>query len=253
MRKNRSPTMSANPGIPTLPKNILLGKSMNSDVEWIPSQAGHILVSGGPGSGKTVFLQNLAEQCRLNNWLVLVADGNLDKTDSWFPGRNIDTATDIVAVIHMLDEVLSIMRSRLSLMDEERVNNYAELKQPLFPILVVIDGVDNFLKNDEVDPYLYPDDLYANQLQTLLFSITRISRAAGIHFAVSHTESIRYPNRSRSELENFSVQVVTDTNSMDKEDVLFGKEIPSLPSALDRGWISFFNRDDEVQLYWPVA
>lgn len=263
MHRNKFPKVAINPGIPTLPKNLFLGRSINSDVEWIPSQAGHILVSGSPGSGKTVFMQNLAEQCRLKNWLVIAVDGKSDSKDNWLSDRNIDTVSSIDETVKLLHEILSIMKSRFSLMDQERVNNHAELKQPLFPILVVIDGIDHLLNSDDVDPHVYPEDLYTNQLKTLLFSIMRIGRAAGIHFAVSHTKSIRYStDRSNVEnvstlidpiLESFSVQIVTDANCLNKDDILFGKAIPSLPSALDRGWVSFFDRDSEIKMYEPVA
>lgn len=264
MLKRRISKFASNPGIPNLPDNILLGRAVDSDVEWTPSQAGHILVSGEPGSGKTVFLHNIAEQCRLKNWLVLAINSNPENTDIWLPGRNIDTVTDIVSAIHMLDEVMSIMTSRLQLMENEVVNNFKELENPPLAILVVIDDIDKLLETVEIDSYVQPPTLYTDQFRRLLFSIMRISRAAGIHFVISHTNSLRIRvnplspipqtlNSSSLDVTNFSVQVITSTNSMHKDDVLFGQELPSLSKTLGKGWISYSNQSSaEVQLYGPV-
>lgn len=223
---------AVNPGIPVRPESMYLGLGTDDDIVW---NSPHILVTGAAGTGKTVFLQNLVEQCRVQNWIVLVIDGDSRGTGEWMPGRNLDTVNDLSSSVHMLNEALSIMKSRYTVMEEEGMNIYSDSKANLIPILVVIDALDTLVSLEE--NRLADDSTHfrTGELLTTLSHLARLGRAAGIHLAVSGSPSI--------------TDLITTPTLLDLETRL---DISESESSLRTALLKANGRDEEIQLYGPV-
>lgn len=243
-----------NPGIPTIPENMFLGRVSDGDLVWTPNANPHILVNGLPGTGKTVFLQNLAEQCRIHNWAIFVIEGEPVSPDLWMPERSFESNDDVVSAVSMLDEMLRIMRYRYGVMEEEGVNNYADSKIDLTPGLIVIDALDKLLEKKE-DRFLSSvENPYAQHISALISSITRLGRAAGIYVAASTTKSLDefFDNET---LLNFGTRVNTGVYSSDKERNELNKKNDDsrVDVNLGKAWINIFGKGEEIQLYGPVG
>lgn len=254
MTNKEIPSQAINPGIPTRPEHIFLGRVADGDVAWAPNVNPHILISGSPGSGKTVFLQNLAEQCRIQNWLVFVMNGQPADSDVWLSGRNFDTTNDLVSSVHMLDEVLSILQSRYSTMEAEGVVNYAESTAKLIPILVVIDSLDAIVESRE-NVFLSSDEnLYGKHFASVLASITRFGRAAGVFVAASTTSSLSSELFTNETSLNFGTRITIGSEfDKDSRATNENQDYSEVGENLGRGWISVYGSGEEVQLYGPVV
>lgn len=132
----------------------VLGVDQNEiPVIFRPSVDGHLCLTGGPGSGKTVLLSALAEEA-VQVMDVHIADAwaAYDQTD----GVRLDGAASFTSTAEgcaaMLEAVLAEVRRRLRQCQLEGASDFNDLAGPPRRILVILDDTRHLLSDDEYSP-----------------------------------------------------------------------------------------------------
>ena len=173
---------------------ILIGyDNSENQVYWKPESFSHLLVAGKPGSGKTYFLKNLIKKAQaegnLIGWINLYKHNEL-KDNLW--GR----ANDKESAFHLIEKAEQLMQSRYNAMNIHGASNYKAFgnTQPLF---LVIDEFASLIesKGDKAA------ESNTAQAITLLESISRLGRAAGIHLVIATQNPESIPEELRWNLD----------------------------------------------------
>ena len=177
-------------------------------IRWSPEHSAHMFVSGGTGRGKSVFLRNLIYSGIVHNglhelgattdpvWEFYVADAKM----LGFPemnGYKGDLAThtkdhsaiktlafnydDIEAMIH---ECYDEMNHRYDVMEGQGVSNNSKLEKPFPRRIIIIDEAASLFSNQGQDMDEAERGRH-EELLSLIFHLSRLSRAAGIHLVMA--------------------------------------------------------------------
>lgn len=123
---------------------LILGKTKNNktlDVKYKATNNCNMLVAGMVGSGKSVMLRNLAFQAYINKCKLFTIDfkGGIELSHFDSISENEEAITTREEVIVLLDNLKSMLKSRMKLIKGAKKTNIFEVSENEVPIVVLID------------------------------------------------------------------------------------------------------------------
>lgn len=251
---------------------ITLGQGANGKwIRWIPENSAHMLISGGTGRGKSVFLRNLIYSGIVHNGLhelgattepvleFYVADTKM----MGFPemdGYKGDLAThtkdhsaiktlavtydDIEAMIH---ECYDEMNHRYDVMEGQGSPTNSMLPEPFPRRIIIIDEAARLFGNHGLDMDEAERGRH-EELLNLIYHISRVSRAAGIHLVMASQD----PGFMFSEFKaNFGTKIAVGKHTKQASFSLIQGSEASLISGEVRGrcYIDNESNQEEFQMF----
>lgn len=211
----------------------------NSPVVWDVQQDTNILISGIPGSGKSVLVRSLLSHVsQFPVWGTYLFDPMVDQ--------------DFHTLLINLRKIKSDMESVYLKMQAEKVSLFTELSSIPKVMLIVIDEISclalNDYQTDEAKEINNPAD--AAEALRIIEHIARMGRAAGFYSVIS-THSPDSRTISLGFRENLSARVAMGPLSAQQSHIVFDKNIASqnIERAKGRGFISKADYTGQFQAY----
>lgn len=150
-----------------------INKPVYINIDKLP----HLLIAGATGSGKStalnVLICSLLFRATPNNLKMLMVDTKRVELSAYekIPHLYAPIAKDGKSAVLLIKQLNDIMRRRLEIMEQKKVNNIISLNYPR--IFLIIDEMADLIimKKEEVEP--------------LLVNIAQLGRAAGIHLILA--------------------------------------------------------------------
>ena len=207
--------------------------SLNHYLNWDLYSEPHLLVAGGTGSGKTVFLQEIILKAYKQNMIVNIIDPK--KADLYQIGINFfneNTADSTESIVELLNQNIQIMNERYKLIRNELGTKAKDHK--LSPILIFFDEVSAAVATCS------PKD--KKLIHSLLATLILKGRQAGIFIilATQRPDTDSIPGDIRDQL---SVKIAFGNLSKDGLRMTFGslnQELTSIDNTTKgNGYIQF--------------
>lgn len=126
---------------------------VEDQVVFTPATDGHLLLTGGPGTGKTLLLTALANAAASDMEVHTVdAWGSLEKTHALQPRAAATIGFTPSECATMLEVVLAEVRRRVQQCEMESVAAFGDLMDPPRRILVILDDTRHLLSDDDYSP-----------------------------------------------------------------------------------------------------
>lgn len=130
-----------------------VGVNKNSEtVTVLLKSSPHVLITGMPGSGKTVLVKNFLLHAlkRTDKWQVAAVDLRDELSPLFRSSENIyGSASTLDEVINLFQQLNATVAYRLNMMENQNVNSFSELEGEDLPaIMVVLDEVLLFLSEE---------------------------------------------------------------------------------------------------------
>ncbi|QOD05820.1 AAA family ATPase [Pseudarthrobacter sp. BIM B-2242] len=126
---------------------------VEEQVTYAPATDGHLLLTGGPGTGKTLMLTALANEAASDMEVHTVdAWGSLEKTHALQPRAAATIGFTPSECATMLEVVLAEVRRRVQQCELEGVAAFGGLQDPPRRILVILDDTRHLLSDDDYSP-----------------------------------------------------------------------------------------------------
>lgn len=216
-----SPSDLIVPGLdPRTNFNVGLGVG-NTPVKVNLNSSPNLLISGLPGSGKSVALRNVLIHGLSNNSIQLRVIEPKTSELSGYAYREQDTyASSFIEVLTVLTKTINEMHNRYVYLEKIGQNTYLDIDLPA--IYVVLDGIEDYLFPVK---YEIPGSIDAELenwklLLRLLQKLMNFGRAAGVHVIMSST---RIPDETT--LRHFDTRMYLGNNSDGHADDLFQKRV----------------------------
>lgn len=230
-----------------------LGQTYGSNpVEIDLSASPHMLVSGAPGSGKSVILQSIAKQIGLrDNFRLTVFDPTgveWSQKDLRRQDRILQSNEALATELEQLEDELQYRYSR---MDVEGVNHSTLMKTPEPYKILLLDYATKFLDGDGVDKTDEVAVAKHELAKKRLFKLLRLGRAAGIHVIIG-TQRFDFGMMPGESLANISTRIsmgsnrYTDTFALLGDKPFYGQ---GLLNHKGRGVVSVYGKQTPFQAY----
>jgi len=172
---------------PKKPLQFTLGKTYDSaSVTMDLASSPHVLLGGGTGSGRSILLRSLLAQIGLrDNFKLTVFDPTtveIKSEELRLQDKVINTPEALALELADLDDEIQYRYSR---MEAEGVNHFTELSTKLPYRILMLDSASKFLTGEGVNQHNAVAVARHELAKQLLFSMPRLSRAAGIHIIIS--------------------------------------------------------------------
>lgn len=236
MTSDNIPEFVENPGFKPRDPVFYLGRAAAGDLEWTPNSAPHLMVGGGTGAGKTVLLQNLAIQAAKNDWKVqlLFSEGK--------------THLSVDDVVSELSKVHHELVSRYRKMEKLGEIRYSDIDAE--PMLIMIDGLDDLISREGNDAFSDVSRDFNNLLRSLITSILRLGRAAGIQLAIS-ARDVEALGLDNEVVACISSRVILRGAKIAESEGVSEEMMEKISKITGRSVVKFFSSHHEVQLYGP--
>lgn len=185
-----------------------MGVSKNSvKININISTAPHALIGGSTGSGKSIIFRNyfLHTLRHKEAWSVFAIDL---KRVEFSPYKKLPQVDSIATTHEEAFDMLRFLKKQLDKryldMENERVNHFLALKKPSKAIMLIIDEAALLLSQDgsktEEGKRLNEEKV---EMQSILGSLARLGRAAGIHVVVGtqRPDATIFPGELRANLD----------------------------------------------------
>lgn len=199
-------------------------------------EATHTIVAGGAGTGKTVLLNSIARHClnHTNDWDLYVATPYPKEHSHLYDAKQVNVAFTNKDLYSMLTEVHNTMRKRLIAMTEQETTTYRKLSSDNKPIMLIIDGLLEFLS-----PYGVQNseqtEMFA-EINMAFKNILTFGKTAGVHI-VATNQSAKFNDKDILSL--FATRIAMGQINTVTAETLFGGYIPrQVPRVSGRGIIT---------------
>lgn len=210
---------------PQTPANeFILGSTEEGNAIWDTSLHAHALILGN-SSSLPKLTRNLFAHCLTHNSEWQFYGINLNQAESSQYDKFNKTVTSNVSAtangIKMINDLVTEMNKRYSLMNSQRVTTYSKLEKHERNILFVLDEATRFMSE-------LLNISHENRKQTLdqFTELLRLGRAAGIHVALStqRMDTVLFPEAMRA---HFKIRIAAERLDVTPSVLLLGSNIAS--------------------------
>ena len=226
------------------------------EIVWNPTQSPNILLTGATGGGKSVIQRNLIFHCiqHSDRWRFLGIDlkrvelSPYIKYDPAVMGiaKNLEDAVEIIRYVN------EEMMSRYDQMENLGVNNFKDLPDMPYAIMVMIDESYMLLApSDFQTDEAKAQDMLRKEARQRIADIVRLGRAAGIHLVLS-TQRPDPSFLTPALRENFTTRIVAGRVSTEHSRAALENDNASRINSSIRGrsYIQEFGVGKEFQSYF---
>lgn len=163
---------------------------------------GHILISGGTGSGKSTVLRLIYAQAIMKGWAIHALDAKSTEAGVFRNYEKMTLSIEPERAMEHLVKLHQLMKQRNDLLYKSHCKDYRSYnaknrEDTLFPILVIIDEFSPYRKNKDV--------------KQVLSSLLSIGRSAGIYIILS---TQRIDSQSMADLKtNLGIRITLKTET----------------------------------------
>jgi len=185
------PTMAPYPGVGNTPWNIfLVGEGADGPIYYDIMKTPHMLLGGSTGSGKSVLQRNIVFHCIQHNDRMRFLGVDLKRVElsvfNKYKRTVIGIGTDKEQGLGVVKYAYDQMQERYKMMEEKGVNNFIDLADPPYALLLMIDEAFMFLglsgsKTDEGKA----EDQMAGEASDLIGKLLRLGRASGVFIVMA--------------------------------------------------------------------
>lgn len=163
-----------------------------------PGNTSSLLVTGLPGSGKTVLIRRILTEWRMAGARVRILDFKGGGDYVAFAGRGIPVVGDLAGAVDLLEDTVKRMDNRIRNMGKKGVVNFWDYREPDRPGLsvVVIDECQTLFETSGVSK---EEKQLAERARTLVADLCKRGRSAGFYTVLStqKSDSTAIPTRIR--------------------------------------------------------